>query len=154
MVSTGNPRFDAHYSAFDSLTSGGVITPAWSPDGRSLAYVDGPADERRGWLVDTKSGERTELIDVTRVREAVRATTGETPPGRGLPFAEVRYTGPGSIGARVGSHVVTVDLATCQVSAEPVPHWYDTAHDSYFWRKVARFFADTLGEPGHRTAQR
>jgi dipeptidyl aminopeptidase/acylaminoacyl peptidase len=27
------------------------------------------------------------------------------------------------------------------------PHWFDSTHDGYFWRKVAGFFADHLGGP-------
>src|SRR3954468_2667794 len=100
MVSTGNPRFDLFYGDFGSLTTGGQITPAWSPDGNRLAFVDGPADERRGWLVDTTTGERSELIDVAAVRAGVGAVTGISPPGRGLPFDRLEFVAPNLLGTR------------------------------------------------------
>jgi dipeptidyl aminopeptidase/acylaminoacyl peptidase len=113
---TGFSRFDAFYGDFESLTTGGRIKPAWSPDGKLLAYVDGPPDERRGWLVDTITGERRPLVDIATVREGVRLITGETPPGRGLPFADVAFASPGTISTRVGTLPVTVDLDTAKVT--------------------------------------
>lgn len=118
-VNTGVPRFDIFYSDFASLTTGGTVTPAWSPDGKWLAYVDGPPDDRRGWLVDTVTGEKRPLADVTRVREGIRALTGETPPGRGLPFTEVGFVSPGVISARAGTRRLLVDLAEATVAEAP-----------------------------------
>jgi dipeptidyl-peptidase 4 len=115
---TGFPRFDAFYGDFESLTTGGRVVPAWSPDGKLLAYVDGPPDDRRGWLVDTATGDRRPLVDVATVREGIRAITGAAPPGRGLPFAEVAFAAPGTIRARVGTLPVTVDLDTATVANE------------------------------------
>jgi dipeptidyl-peptidase 4 len=120
VVNTGNRRFDQIYGDFAALTTGGDIVPAWSPDGGSLAYVVGPADDLRGWLVDTATGEKSELVDVTAVRDGVRAVTGVTPAGRGLPFDEVEFAAPGRITARVGDHRVTVELDTGAVTGTPL----------------------------------
>ncbi|WP_205571240.1 alpha/beta fold hydrolase [Streptomyces sp. YIM 130001] len=118
--------FDLFYDDFASLTTGGEVTPAWSPDGKTLAFVDGPADERRGWLVDVATGDKSRLVDVGRVRAAITEATGETPPGRGLPFAQVVFTGPRSVEAQVGPHTVTVDLDTAGVSRKPDESLIDT----------------------------
>jgi YD repeat-containing protein len=119
MMNTGFPGFDAFYGSFESLTTGGRIVPAWSPDGKRLAYVDGPPDDRRGWLVQTATGDKRPLVDIARVREGIRQVTGETPPGRGLPFAEFAFATPGTISTRVGGRLVQVDLDTATVTGRP-----------------------------------
>lgn len=126
MVNTGNHMFDLFYDDFESLVTGGQIMPAWSPDGKSLAFVDGPVDERRGWLVDLARGEKSELVDTARVREEIRKATGETPPGRGLPFAHVAFAGPRMIAAQVGEHSVTIDLDTLAVTKAPAESMVET----------------------------
>jgi hypothetical protein len=57
MGTTGIPAFDAYYDhGLTALLTGGAVVPAWSPDGSTLAYVDGPADERSGWRIDLGTG--------------------------------------------------------------------------------------------------
>src|ERR1700722_4120738 len=103
MATTGIPAFDAYYDqGLTALVTGGTVVPAWSPDGSALAYVDGPADDRRAWRVDLASGERSPLVDVAAARAAIRACTGETPPGRGLPFANLRFWSDRVIAFRSG----------------------------------------------------
>ncbi len=143
MVNSGFPRFDALYSDFGSLTSGGHVIPAWSPDGKWLAYVDGPADDRHGWLVDTVTGDRQPLVDTGRVREGLRRLTGETPSGQGLPFAEVTFTSPGTISARSGDRRVLIDLATGGVTSVP---------DEDVARRTPRVYAQTVGGGDARDA--
>ena len=81
MGTTGIPAFDAYYDAgLTALVTGGNVVPAWSPDGSILAYVEGPADDRRGWRVDVATGARSELADVTALRAAIGALTGQPRP--------------------------------------------------------------------------
>ena len=113
MGTTGIPAFDAYYDqGLTALVTGGTVVPVWSPDGSTLAYVDGPADDRRGWRVDLGTGERSELVDVAAARAAIRARTGETPPGRGLPFASFRFVSDRVIAFRSGDAALTLDLDT------------------------------------------
>jgi dipeptidyl aminopeptidase/acylaminoacyl peptidase len=124
---TGHAGFDLFRDGFDELVSGGQITPAWSPDGKLLAFVEGPADDRRGWLVDVASGDRTPLVaDVPALREAVRDATGETPPGRGLPFQHVGFAGPRLLATAVGATQLLVDLDSGVVTKVPADSMIDT----------------------------
>lgn len=126
MTDTGNADFDLFYDEPETLAPGGQIVPAWSPDGTALAFVDGPADDRRGWWVDVATGKKSELVDVAGVREAIRAATGETPPGRGLPFPAVAVVAPRTIAVQVGTRSLTVDLDTVEVVAQPADSLVDT----------------------------
>lgn len=107
--------FDLYYNDFALLAPGGRIVPAWSPDGKWLAFVDGPPDERHGRLVDLTDGTMTELVDLPVVRDGIRAATGETPSGRGLPFSELAFADSRTIVTEVGQHAVSIDLETMLV---------------------------------------
>lgn len=123
----GHAGFDLFREGLGALVAGGTITPAWSPDGKSLAFVEGPADDRAGWLVDLASGERTPLFaDVAALRDAIRAATGETPPGRGLPFAYVGFAGPRLLATQVGAATVLIDLDSGGVMPRPADSALDT----------------------------
>jgi dipeptidyl-peptidase 4 len=124
MGTTGIPAFDAYYDqGLTALVTGGTVAPAWSPDGSTLAYVDGPADDRRGWRVDLATGARSQLLDVAAARAAIQACTGETPPGRGLPFANFRFVSNRVIAFGLGEAALRLDLGTGAVEPEPVnPH--------------------------------
>jgi dipeptidyl aminopeptidase/acylaminoacyl peptidase len=124
MGTTGIPAFDAYYDAgLTALVTGGTVVPAWSPDGSVLAYLDGPADDRRGWRVEVATGARGQLADVAAVRAAIGALTGETPPGRGLPFARIRFVSGRVVAFSAGDAALTLDLDSGAVAPEPVnPH--------------------------------
>src|SRR5881409_1734227 len=108
---TGHARFDLFHDRLGEFVTGGNVTPAWSPDGKLLAYVEGPADDRQGWQVDLTAGERRPLFaDVSALRDAIRIATGETPPGQGLPFAHVSFAGPRLLATQVGAATLLVDL--------------------------------------------
>lgn len=126
MIATGKPMFDLFFDDFGSLVSGGELVPAWSPDGKTLAFVDGPADERQGWLVDVATGEKTPLVDVPAVRASIREATGETPSGRGLPFEQLAFTGPRAVAVQVGAHNVMIDLDTAAATKVPAERMVDT----------------------------
>lgn len=119
MLSTGNEFFDAFSDGVLSLTTGAQLIPAWSPDGTAMAFIDGSPDDRQGWLVDLATGERSGLLDVQKLRESLRAATGETPAGQGLPFAHLAFVGPRTVMAQVGSHRVTIDLTTAEATVVP-----------------------------------
>lgn len=81
---TGHTGFDQFIDGLDDFVTGGTITPAWSPDGKSLAFLEGTPEDRRGWLVDLDSGKTVPLVaDIIALRDAIREATGQTPPGRG-----------------------------------------------------------------------
>jgi len=126
MFHTGNQVFDTYLRDFPSLTTGGQITPAWSPDGKSLAFVDGRPGERRAWLVDLASGDKTELADVKLLRERIREATGEAPSGTGVPFAYLAFAGPRTIATQVGEHALAIDLDTVTVTKMPGDDLLDT----------------------------
>lgn len=128
MTNTGNRVFDTYMGEFDSLVTGGEVVPAWSPDGRSLAFVDGPAEHRRAWLVDLASGDKTELADPTRLREQIRDAVGVTPSGQGVPFAHVGFAGPRTITTQVGEHSLLIDLDTTTVTKAPTESMVDTLY--------------------------
>ena len=124
MGTTGIPAFDAYYDeGLTALVTGGTVIAAWSPDGSTLAYADGPADDRRAWQVDIATGERSELVDVAATRAAIHAVIGETPSGRGLPFASLRFVSDRVVAFHVGDAALTLDLDTGEVEREAInPH--------------------------------
>lgn len=123
---TGHATFDLFRDGLVDLVSGGSIVPAWSPDGKSLAFVEGPADARVGWLVDLASGERSPLVDVQTLRRSLRDALGETPAGQGLPFAHLGFVGPRTITTYVGATAVVVDLDTAAATRAPAESFIDT----------------------------
>lgn len=126
MPTTGHPGFDRFYDDFHALITGGTITPAWSPDGKSLAFLEGSAENRRGWIVDLATGDITPLVgDVPALREAIREATGETPAGRGLPFAHIAFTAARHLTAAVGTAEVIIDLDSGAVTKQPEDSFAD-----------------------------
>lgn len=79
---SANPVFDA-YADLSELVSDTMLMPAWSPDGTTLGFVSGPADDRKAWRVDLTTGAKAPLCDIATLREAIRRATGVTPPGTG-----------------------------------------------------------------------
>jgi len=119
-MNTGSDLFDTFLGRFDELVVDAQFLPAWSPDGKSLAFVAGPADDREAWSVDLTTGERTPLVDVAAVRQQIREATGQTPPGRGLPFAHFAFVGPRAIMTQVGADTLTIDLDSLRVTKDSV----------------------------------
>ena len=124
---TGHLGFDRFYDDLDGLTTGGTIIPAWSPDGKSLAFLEGPAQDRRGWLVDLATGDVSPLVgDVPALREAIENATGMTPAGRGLPFAHLAFAAARSLTVPVGVTQVLIDLDSGEVTRQPADSFADT----------------------------
>ncbi|USX53810.1 DPP IV N-terminal domain-containing protein [Lentzea sp. HUAS12] len=145
-MSTGHAGFDRFIGGLDGLVTGGTILPAWSPDGRSLAFLDGTAEERTGRLVDLESGESTPLVaDVQVLREEVQKATGRSPAGRGLPFDHIAFTGPRTLLGVVGRDRVTLDLDTGDVRKVPEERAVDV-HTGFAdsVRRTPREFLRTL----------
>jgi dipeptidyl aminopeptidase/acylaminoacyl peptidase len=113
--------FDMYVNGLAGLVTGGTVAPAWTPDGSALGFVDGPADARIAWQVDLGTGEKTPLIDAEKARAAIADATGQTPPGRGVPFDRFEFSGAGEIRCEVGGTPLALDLATCQARALPGP---------------------------------
>jgi dipeptidyl aminopeptidase/acylaminoacyl peptidase len=119
-----NPTFDA-YQNLGELVTDAMLMPAWSPDGKVMGFVSGPADDRRAWRVDLESGQKTELYDTERLRAAVTKATGVTPSGRGAPFAHFGFVGPNTIAFAVGADQLTVDLDQYEAHLAPKPSQID-----------------------------
>ena len=116
-MSTDFTLFDRYRQGIDDAIVGGKVFPAWSPDGKLLAYLDGTPENRAGWLVELSTGERKPLFDdVAALRASVREATGVTPPGVGLPFAFIGFAGPSTLLAVVGADQLMIDLGTVTVS--------------------------------------
>lgn len=113
-----NPVYDA-YKDPSELVSDAMLIPAWSPDGKSLGFLAGPAESRQGWRVDLASGVKSALFDPAKLRAAVREATGVTPEGQGAPFAQFSFAGPNSIAFAVGADQLTVDLDSYKAVRAP-----------------------------------
>lgn len=119
-MAIGHQAFDRFYDHLDDLITDGTIIPAWSPDGRSLAFLEGAAEDRRGWLVDLATGARAPLVDdVPALREAIGESTGQTPAGCGLPFAHLAFVAARQVAVAVGTAQVTIDLDSGEVTRLP-----------------------------------
>src|SRR6478672_2141378 len=120
-----NAVFEA-YKNLGDLIEDASLMPAWSPDGKTLGFLSGSPEERTGWRVDLATGRREALFDIPKLREACKAATGVTPPGRGVPFAYFGFTGPNSISFAVGTDQVILDLDTYQATRVPPASMIDT----------------------------
>jgi YD repeat-containing protein len=119
-----NKVFDA-YGDLSSLVTDAMLIPAWSPDGKSLGFVTGQAENRQAWRVDLETGKKAELFDNARLRAAVKQATGETPAGQGAPFAHFAFIGPDAIAFAVGADQLTLDLISYEVQVAPKPSMMD-----------------------------
>jgi dipeptidyl-peptidase-4 len=108
--STAHQAFDLYKERLDTLVRDFMFLPVWSPDGKDLAYLEGPAERRTGWLVDLGTGERSPLCDVEKARSAVAAATGQVPRGDGLPFAHFGFADLRTIVFAVDEQQVLLDL--------------------------------------------
>lgn len=120
MGTTGIVEFDRFYDDLATLTTGGQVIPAWSLDGKHLVYVDGPADERQAKQVDLATGETSDLFDVPALRSAIQQATGETPPGRGVPFPALAFVGLRMVATQIGATTLLIDLDTLTVIPQAI----------------------------------
>jgi dipeptidyl aminopeptidase/acylaminoacyl peptidase len=121
--------YERYRDGIEAAVVGGTVLPCWSPDGKHLAYLDGNAEDRTGWLVELSTGTRTPLSDdVDALRDAVRSATGVTPPGRGLPFDYVVFAGPTTLLTGIGAVQLLWELGTGAVT--PIPA--ESATDTFF----------------------
>jgi dipeptidyl aminopeptidase/acylaminoacyl peptidase len=111
--------FDTYTRDLGGLISGGNVDPAWSPDARTLGFVDGPAEHRTAWRVDLATGERTPLLEVEKARLAISVATGETPPGQGVPFARFAFAADDEIRFDVAGTTVSLNLTSYEASRVP-----------------------------------
>ncbi|HET8881060.1 MAG TPA: DPP IV N-terminal domain-containing protein [Solimonas sp.] len=116
----------AAYRDLPNLVRDASLIPAWSVDGTSLAYVSGPRDARAAWRVDLATGEKTPLLDVERARAAIKAASGVTPPGSGLPFEAFGFAGANTIAFAIGSERYMLDLDHYAAFRAPPPSMMDT----------------------------
>lgn len=117
---TSHAGFNRFYDGVGKLITVGTVDPVWSPDGESLVFIDGPPENRCGWLVDLGTGEKEPLFaDIELIREAVREATAQTPPGRGLPFERIAFTGPRTLLVELGTARLVIDLDTMTVTRRP-----------------------------------
>ncbi|RJQ83056.1 hypothetical protein [Amycolatopsis panacis] len=125
-MQTGHAGFDRFFSGPGAFVTGGTILAAWSPDGGALAFLEGAAEQRTGRLVDLATGEQRPLLaDVGALREAIREATGQTPPGRGLPFEHLAFVGPRTVATAVGAVQVLIDVASGAVTKAPAENPID-----------------------------
>ncbi len=120
-----NPAFDA-YKNFGDLVKDARVMPAWAPNGSCLAFVSGAPENRLAWRVDLSTGEKTQLVDVTKLRSAIAQATGVTPPGQGVPFEYFAFTGVNTISFAIGQDRVAFDLETGQTTKAPATPFMDT----------------------------
>ena len=116
--------FDA-YRNLSKLVLDAKLVPTWSPDGKTVGFLMGPAEQRRGWRVDLETGVRSPLFDVAKLRAAIREATGVTPPGQGAPFVQFDFVGPNSIAFAVGADQLVLDLDSYEVDRAPPPSALD-----------------------------
>lgn len=116
----------AAYRNLSKLVADAALVPVWNPDGKSFAFLAGPADKRQAWRVDLATGEKTRLVDPARLREALKAATDLTPPGQGIPFEHFVFLTPTRIAFALGTDRLTLDLDTLRATLQPPPSPIDT----------------------------
>ncbi|MFD4640035.1 DPP IV N-terminal domain-containing protein [Lentzea sp. NPDC058436] len=116
----------AAYSDLPKLVRDAGLLPAWSLDGKTLGFVSGSPDDRQAWSVDLATGNTSPLLDVERLRAALKAATGVTPAGTGVPFEAFGFAGPHLIAFMIGADSFVVDLETYSVIRPPQPSPIDT----------------------------
>jgi dipeptidyl-peptidase-4 len=114
------------YKDLSALISDATLMPAWSPDGTCMGFTSGSGEQRQAWRVDLASGEKSALLDVPALREALRKATGVTPAGKGVPFEHFAFITPTMIAFSVGADRFTYDLASGLAFVAPAPGMIDT----------------------------
>lgn len=65
------------YLEFASYMKGGSVTPHWMADGSSFWYAEGEGANKRFYKVDPAANPRSPLLDIPRLREALRTLEPE-----------------------------------------------------------------------------
>ena len=78
---------------FPSLLKGGAVQARWMADSSTFWYMDSTPHRAVVLAVDSKGNTVTPLLDVSRVRQALRAAIGHEPPYEGLPFNTMSFAG-------------------------------------------------------------
>src|SRR5882672_7591013 len=78
--------------AYATLIHGGRVAPQWLADGARFWYVDRWPDSIAIMRADPRARRIEPLFDLPRLRQAVKATLGREPKGRGVPFDSLRLT--------------------------------------------------------------
>jgi dipeptidyl-peptidase 4 len=89
----GHKAFDTYYNDLGETITGLRVIPAWTPDGKAVAFTTGGADDRQAWRVSLDDGSREPLVDVAKARHAIEQALGFQPSGRGLPFEHFAFVG-------------------------------------------------------------
>jgi len=104
----------------DQYLDGGIIEPHWMEDGNSFWFADGSLDSTVIYRVDPLNNRKTELFEVSRLREVLRLFLGEAPPHHGVPFRAFEFAdGEQMVRFKVGGRDLTLDLETYRVRDAP-----------------------------------
>lgn len=82
-------RFQQFYG-YGALIKGGEVRPQWMADGHSFWFRERSGDSVDLKRVDPVTNQVKPLLDVARVRNALRGALGHEPKGPGFPFDSVR----------------------------------------------------------------
>lgn len=105
-----------------SLVEGGAVRPGWLADGASFWYAEGVPANTVIHRVDGRTGVRTPLFDVPRLRRALAGTLGHEPPYAGVPFADLRLVdGERAVVFLLEGREYRLDLASYAVTPLPAP---------------------------------
>lgn len=116
----------AAYKDLGALISDASVMPAWSPDGSAMGFVSGPKEQRQAWRVDLASGQKSPLLDVAALRQALFDATGMTPAGKGIPFEHFAFVAPNMIAFALGADRISYDMASGRAFLAPAPNMVDT----------------------------
>ncbi len=83
---TGRDSTFRRFLAMGTMVKGGAVQANWLADGNSFWYSEGGPATVVIHRVDARTGVRTPLFDVARLRSALAARLGREPPYQGIPF--------------------------------------------------------------------
>lgn len=109
------------YLRLDSLVPVAVSSRGWMPDGSGFWYAEGSPTDVSISRIDLSSNSKTPLFDVSRVRAEMAKELNYEPPGRGLPFSQFAFTGPGAIQFSFSGSEYSLDLKSYAIQRLPSP---------------------------------